>query len=51
MSDAQFNLAVEKSTMEVYEQGPFAKLGGGPEAVAKLMSDRLPPRVRRFATK
>src|SRR5215203_6519858 len=31
---AKFNAAVAESTKSVYEEGPLAKLGGGPETVA-----------------
>ena len=34
---AEFNAAVAKATKEVYEKGPLAMLGGGPEAVAKVI--------------
>jgi NAD(P)-dependent dehydrogenase (short-subunit alcohol dehydrogenase family) len=48
---SKFNAAVAKSTQEVYEEGPLAKLGGGPETVAraieKAISARRPkPRYR-----
>jgi short-subunit dehydrogenase len=38
---ADFEAAVAKSTRDVYEKGPAAKLGGGPEAVAKVIEKAL----------
>jgi short-subunit dehydrogenase len=37
---AEFNRAVAKATEEVY-RGPLAKLGGGPESVAKVIAAAL----------
>jgi NADP-dependent 3-hydroxy acid dehydrogenase YdfG len=34
---ADFNAAVARATTEVYHKGPLAKLGAGPEAVAKVI--------------
>lgn len=34
---AEFNAAVAKATKEVYEKGPLAMFGAGPEAVAKVI--------------
>jgi NAD(P)-dependent dehydrogenase (short-subunit alcohol dehydrogenase family) len=36
-----FNAAVGKATREVYEQGPVARLGGGPETVARAIEKAL----------
>lgn len=42
-----FNASVARSTQEVYEKGPLAKLGGGPEAVAKAVASAIDkPRIR-----
>jgi NAD(P)-dependent dehydrogenase (short-subunit alcohol dehydrogenase family) len=46
-----FNRSVAESTRSVYERGPLAKLGGEPEAVAKVIARaitarRAPVRVR-----
>jgi NAD(P)-dependent dehydrogenase (short-subunit alcohol dehydrogenase family) len=38
---ADFEAAVAKSTRDVYEKGPAARLGGGPEAVAKVIEKAL----------
>ena len=38
---AKFNATVAKTTREVYEEGPLAKLGGGPEAVAKVIEKAI----------
>ena len=49
----QFNLAVEKSTAEAYVQGPFAKLGGEPESVAKVVERSISvsrPKIRYKVT-
>jgi NAD(P)-dependent dehydrogenase (short-subunit alcohol dehydrogenase family) len=40
---AKFNAAVAKSTSEVYK-GPVAKLGGGPETVAKVVEKAITAR-------
>src|SRR4051812_17598901 len=37
----EFNAAVAKSTAEVYEKGPLARLGGGPEAVAEKIEKAI----------
>ena len=47
----EFNRSVAQSTQDVYEHGPLAKLGGSPEAVAKVIARaitarRAPVRVR-----
>jgi NAD(P)-dependent dehydrogenase (short-subunit alcohol dehydrogenase family) len=34
---AHFNEAVGKATTDAYEKGPLARLGGGPDAVAKVV--------------
>jgi short-subunit dehydrogenase len=50
---AEFNNAVGAATAGVYESGPLAKLGGGPEAVAKKIERaiRKPrPRVKVTAS-
>jgi NAD(P)-dependent dehydrogenase (short-subunit alcohol dehydrogenase family) len=42
-----FNAAVATATREVYEKGPLARLGGGPEAVARVIARALDaPRPR-----
>ena len=41
---AEFNAAVAKSTREVYEEGPLAKLGGGPETVARAIEKAISAR-------
>jgi len=38
---AHFNEAVGKATTEAYEKGPLARLGGGPDAVAKVVERAL----------
>jgi NAD(P)-dependent dehydrogenase (short-subunit alcohol dehydrogenase family) len=38
---AHFNATVAKRTKEVYEEGPLAKLGGGPESVAKVVEKAI----------
>jgi short-subunit dehydrogenase len=50
---AEFNAAVASSTANVYENGPLAKLGGPPEAVAKRIAKALSasrPRARYTVT-
>jgi short-subunit dehydrogenase len=47
----EFNAGVGTATRDVYERGPLAKLGGRPEAVAKVIAraitaQRAPVRVR-----
>jgi len=41
---AKFNAAVAKTTKEAYEEGPMAKLGGGPETVAKAIESAISSR-------
>jgi NAD(P)-dependent dehydrogenase (short-subunit alcohol dehydrogenase family) len=48
---ASFNASVAESTKQVYERGALARLGGGPEAVAKaigkaITAGKAPIRVR-----
>ena len=48
---AEFNAQVAEATRRAYEDGPLARLGGGPETVAKAIEDaltakRAPVRVR-----
>jgi NAD(P)-dependent dehydrogenase (short-subunit alcohol dehydrogenase family) len=38
---AHFNATVAKRTKEVYEEGPLAKLGGGPETVARVVEKAI----------
>ncbi len=38
---AQFNAHVARATREVYEKGPLARLGGGPETVAKAITEAI----------
>ena len=48
-----FNATVAKRTKEVYEDGPLAKLGGGPEAVAKVVEKAITarrPKIRYRVT-
>jgi NAD(P)-dependent dehydrogenase (short-subunit alcohol dehydrogenase family) len=50
---AAFNQAVAKATAEVYESGPLARLGGGPDSVAKVIEKALAadrPRIRYRVT-
>jgi NAD(P)-dependent dehydrogenase (short-subunit alcohol dehydrogenase family) len=50
---ADFNAAVAKATQEIYEDGPLAKLGGGPETVAKTIEkaiSRRRPKTRYKVT-
>jgi NAD(P)-dependent dehydrogenase (short-subunit alcohol dehydrogenase family) len=50
---AAFNAAVAKSTKEVYEKGPLARLGGGPETVAEKIQKAISagrPRARYTVT-
>jgi NADP-dependent 3-hydroxy acid dehydrogenase YdfG len=44
---AGFNAAVAKATKEVYEDGPLAKLGGGPEKVARAIEKAISKRRPR----
>ena len=44
---ARFNATVAETTRGVYEQGPLAKLGGGPETVAQAIAKAIDkPRIR-----
>jgi NAD(P)-dependent dehydrogenase (short-subunit alcohol dehydrogenase family) len=50
---AEFDAAVSKATRDVYEKGPVAKLGGGPEAVAKVIAKAIAaekPKIRYRVT-
>jgi NAD(P)-dependent dehydrogenase (short-subunit alcohol dehydrogenase family) len=50
---AEFDAAVSKATRDVYEKGPVSKLGGGPEAVAKVIAKALAaekPKIRYRVT-
>ena len=50
---AEFDAAVAKSTRQVYEKGPAARLGGGPETVAKVIEKAITadrPRIRYRVT-
>jgi NAD(P)-dependent dehydrogenase (short-subunit alcohol dehydrogenase family) len=50
---AEFNAAVGKATKQAYEKGPVSKLGGPPEAVAKVIEHALSarrPRLRYTVT-
>jgi len=50
---AHFNSVVAKRTKEVYEDGPLAKLGGGPETVAKTVEKAITarkPKIRYRVT-
>jgi NAD(P)-dependent dehydrogenase (short-subunit alcohol dehydrogenase family) len=50
---ASFNAAVAGSTRSVYERGPAARLGGGPETVAKAIERAITvdsPRIRYRVT-
>ncbi len=50
---AAFNAGVVTATKEVYEKGPLAKLGGGPDAVAKVIETALTtkkPKIRYRVT-
>lgn len=50
---AEFNAAVGKATKDVYEKGPLAKLGGGPDAVAKVIEKAITtrsPKIRYRVT-
>ena len=44
---ARFNAAVAGQTKEVYEGGPLAKLGGGPETVARAIEKAISKRRPR----
>jgi NAD(P)-dependent dehydrogenase (short-subunit alcohol dehydrogenase family) len=41
---AEFNAAVAESTKSVYEEGPLARLGGGPETVARAVEKAITAR-------
>jgi NAD(P)-dependent dehydrogenase (short-subunit alcohol dehydrogenase family) len=44
---AHFNATVAKATKQAYEKGPLARLGGGPDAVAKAVEAAIDkPRIR-----
>ncbi len=48
-----FNAEVAKATHDVYEKGPMAKLGGGPEDVAKTIERAIAsrrPKIRYRVT-
>ncbi len=50
---ARFNAAVAKSTKNAYEKGPAAKLGGEPDAVAKVIETAITansPKIRYRVT-
>jgi len=50
---AEFNAAVTQSTKDVYEKGPLARFGGGPEAVAKTIERAITarsPKIRYRVT-
>jgi NAD(P)-dependent dehydrogenase (short-subunit alcohol dehydrogenase family) len=50
---AAFNAAVARSTMDVYERGLIARLGGGPETVAKAIDRAITarsPKIRYRVT-
>jgi NAD(P)-dependent dehydrogenase (short-subunit alcohol dehydrogenase family) len=50
---AEFNAAVARSTKEAYERGPAARLGGGPETVAKAIERAITaksPKIRYRVT-
>jgi NAD(P)-dependent dehydrogenase (short-subunit alcohol dehydrogenase family) len=44
---AEFNAALAASTKDVYEHGPMAKLGGGPETVARAVEKAIGARRPR----
>ncbi|MGH2714401.1 MAG: oxidoreductase [Thermoleophilaceae bacterium] len=50
---AAFNASVAQATRDVYEKGPLARLGGGPEAVAKAIERAIAarsPKIRYRVT-
>jgi NAD(P)-dependent dehydrogenase (short-subunit alcohol dehydrogenase family) len=50
---AKFNATLAKATHDTYEKGPLAKLGGPPEAVAKVIEKAITaarPRARYLVT-
>jgi NAD(P)-dependent dehydrogenase (short-subunit alcohol dehydrogenase family) len=50
---ASFNASVARSTKDVYEKGPMARLGGGPDAVAKAIETAITaskPKIRYRVT-
>jgi NAD(P)-dependent dehydrogenase (short-subunit alcohol dehydrogenase family) len=50
---AEFNATVARTTREAYERGPLARLGGGPEAVAKAIEEAITtskPKIRMRVT-
>ena len=47
---AEFNATVASTTKEIYEEGPMRRLGGGPDAVAKVIEKAITARRPRPAT-
>jgi NAD(P)-dependent dehydrogenase (short-subunit alcohol dehydrogenase family) len=50
---AQFNATLARATHDTYERGPLAKLGGPPEAVAKVVEKAITasrPKARYLVT-
>ncbi|WP_354700443.1 FabG-like 3-oxoacyl-(acyl-carrier-protein) reductase [Paraconexibacter sp. AEG42_29] len=50
---AEFNAALATATKEIYEEGPAARLGGGPETVAKAIERAITakrPKIRYRVT-
>ncbi len=50
---ADFNASVVTATKDVYEKGPMARLGGGPDAVAKVIETAITtgsPKIRYRVT-
>jgi len=50
---AEFNAAVGAATVQAYEKGPFARLGGPPDAVARMIGKAISakrPRTRYTVT-
>ncbi len=50
---ASFNASVAEATHDVYEKGPLAKLGGGPEDVASAIERAITarrPKIRYRVT-
>jgi NAD(P)-dependent dehydrogenase (short-subunit alcohol dehydrogenase family) len=50
---ADFNAAVARSTTSVYEKGPMARLGGGPDSVARVIERAITvrsPKIRYRVT-
>jgi NAD(P)-dependent dehydrogenase (short-subunit alcohol dehydrogenase family) len=44
---ADFNASVEETTLETYVRGPVARLGGGPETVARVVERAITARRPR----